>query len=89
MHEGRTAAAPGIVFGHENLGIVEEVDDAVTSIKPGDRVVMPFNVACGFWKHCIASYTAFCLTPAARHRRMCPQHTRSGSAAMGARRSGS
>jgi glutathione-independent formaldehyde dehydrogenase len=62
MYEGRTAAEPGIVFGHENLGIVEEVGAAVTSIKKGDRVVMPFNVACGFCKNCIAGYTGFCLT---------------------------
>jgi glutathione-independent formaldehyde dehydrogenase len=34
----------------------------VVSIKQGDRVVMPFNVACGFCKNCVAGYTAFCLT---------------------------
>ncbi|HZU15536.1 MAG TPA: glutathione-independent formaldehyde dehydrogenase [Candidatus Dormibacteraeota bacterium] len=62
MYEGRTAAQPGIVFGHENLGIVEEVGSAVTTIKKGDRVVMPFNVACGFCKNCVAGYTGFCLT---------------------------
>ncbi|GHJ39119.1 glutathione-independent formaldehyde dehydrogenase [Streptomyces sp. TS71-3] len=62
MYEGRTAAEPGIVFGHENLGIVEDVGDGVTSIKQGDRVVMPFNVACGFCKNCTAGKTAFCLT---------------------------
>lgn len=62
MYEGRTAAKPGIVFGHENMGIVEEVGSGVTSIKKGDRVVMPFNVACGFCKNCIAGYTGFCLT---------------------------
>jgi glutathione-independent formaldehyde dehydrogenase len=62
MYEGRTAAEPGIVFGHENLGIVEEVADGVTSIRQGDRVVMPFNVACGFCKNCLAGYTGFCLT---------------------------
>jgi glutathione-independent formaldehyde dehydrogenase len=62
MYEGRTAAEPGIVFGHENLGIVEDVGDAVSSIKKGDRVVMPFNVACGFCRNCLAGYTGFCLT---------------------------
>jgi glutathione-independent formaldehyde dehydrogenase len=62
MYEGRTAAEPGIVFGHENLGIVAEVGSAVTSIKKGDRVVMPFNVACGFCRNCLAGYTGFCLT---------------------------
>lgn len=62
MYEGRTAAEPGIVFGHENMGIVEEVGDGVTSIEQGDRVVIPFNVACGFCKNCVAGYTGFCLT---------------------------
>src|SRR4029453_5070317 len=32
------------------------------SITEGDRVVMPFHVACGFCKNCAAGYTAFCLT---------------------------
>jgi glutathione-independent formaldehyde dehydrogenase len=62
MYEGRTAAKPGIVFGHENLGIVEEVGAGVTAVKVGDRVVMPFNVACGFCKNCVVGQTAFCLT---------------------------
>ncbi len=48
MYEGRTAAEPGIVFGHENLGIIEEIGAGVASLNRGDRVVMPFNVACGF-----------------------------------------
>lgn len=62
MYEGRTAAKAGIVFGHENMGIVEEVGPGVVSIKKGDRVVMPFNVACGFCKNCLAGYSGFCLT---------------------------
>jgi glutathione-independent formaldehyde dehydrogenase len=62
MYEGRTAATPGIVFGHENLGIVEDVGAGVTAVHRGDRVVMPFNVACGFCKNCLAGNTAFCLT---------------------------
>jgi len=62
MYEGRTAAEPGIVFGHENLGIVDQVGPGVVSIKQGDRVVMPFNVACGFCKNCVDGYTGFCLT---------------------------
>jgi glutathione-independent formaldehyde dehydrogenase len=62
MYEGRTAAEAGIVFGHENLGIVEDVGDGVTSLTRGDRVVMPFNVACGFCKNCVSGYTGFCLT---------------------------
>ncbi|QLJ06443.1 glutathione-independent formaldehyde dehydrogenase [Streptomyces sp. NEAU-sy36] len=62
MYEGRTAAEPGIVFGHENLGVIEEIGSGVSSLSVGDRVVMPFNVACGFCKNCLAGETGFCLT---------------------------
>lgn len=62
MYEGRTDAEPGIVFGHENMGEIVEVGDGVASLAVGDRVSIPFNVACGFCKNCQASNTAFCLT---------------------------
>ncbi|MFD3454282.1 glutathione-independent formaldehyde dehydrogenase [Streptomyces sp. NPDC058691] len=62
MYEGRTAAEAGIVFGHENMGIIEDLGQGVTSLKKGDRVVMPFNVACGFCKNCSAGFTGYCLT---------------------------
>ncbi|KAF7329615.1 Glutathione-independent formaldehyde dehydrogenase [Mycena kentingensis (nom. inval.)] len=60
MYEGRTAAEPGIVFGHENMGIVDEVGAGVTILKKGDRVVMPFNVACGRCLNCEEGRSAFC-----------------------------
>ena len=62
MYEGRTAAEPGIIFGHENMGIIQEVGSAVKERKVGDRVVMPFNVGCGFCKNCQRGYTGFCVT---------------------------
>ncbi|MGA8112463.1 MAG: glutathione-independent formaldehyde dehydrogenase [Actinocatenispora sp.] len=62
MYEGRTAAEAGIVFGHENMGIVAEVGSGVASVRVGDRVSMPFNVACGFCVNCLAGNTAFCVT---------------------------
>ena len=37
----------GDVLGHEFMGIVEEVGSAVTELRPGDRVVVPFVIACG------------------------------------------
>lgn len=46
MYEGRTSAESGIVFGHENMGIITEIGSGVQKLKVGDRVVMPFNVAC-------------------------------------------
>ncbi|KAJ7141585.1 hypothetical protein C8R46DRAFT_1135321 [Mycena filopes] len=60
MYEGRTAAQAGIVFGHENMGIVDEVGTGVTLLKKGDRVVMPFNVACGRCLNCEGGKSAFC-----------------------------
>ncbi|SDX79543.1 glutathione-independent formaldehyde dehydrogenase [Halobellus clavatus] len=61
MYEGRTAAEPGIVFGHEAMGIVDEVGDGVSSLEVGDRVSIPFNVACGHCKNCEEGKTGFCL----------------------------
>ncbi|KZT59606.1 alcohol dehydrogenase GroES-like domain-containing protein [Calocera cornea HHB12733] len=60
MYEGRTGAEAGIVFGHENMGIVDEVGSGVALLKKGDRIVLPFNVACGHCNNCEASLTAFC-----------------------------
>src|SRR5690625_1763662 len=62
MYEGRTDAEPGIIFGHENMGIVEEAGEGVNVVKKGDRVVMPFNVACGFCDNCRKGKSAFWLT---------------------------
>ena len=62
MYEGRTAAEAGIVFGHENMGVIQEVGSAVKNLSIGERVVMPFNVACGFCKNCQRGFTGFCTT---------------------------
>lgn len=40
------------IIGHEPMGIVEEVGPQVTKLKKGDRVVIPFNVACGECFYC-------------------------------------
>ncbi|HVM09677.1 MAG TPA: zinc-dependent alcohol dehydrogenase [Acidimicrobiales bacterium] len=37
----------GDILGHEPMGVVEEVGSQVAHIKPGDRVVIPFNISCG------------------------------------------
>jgi len=60
MYEGRTSAEEGIVFGHENMGTVTEVGDAVSTLEEGDRIVAPFNVACGFCQNCENGKTGFC-----------------------------
>src|ERR1700753_3517060 len=61
MYEGRTAVEEGTVLGHENMGIVEAVGDAVHRVKVGDRVSVPFNIACGSCRNCVAGWTSFCL----------------------------
>ncbi|RHW38973.1 glutathione-dependent formaldehyde dehydrogenase [Neobacillus notoginsengisoli] len=47
IYLGAMPTRPGYVIGHEPMGIVEEVGPAVTKVKKGDRVVIPFNVSCG------------------------------------------
>lgn len=61
MYEGRTSVEEGTVFGHENMGVVEEVGSAVTRIAVGDRVSVPFNIACGTCRNCLQGWTSFCL----------------------------
>ena len=62
MYEGRTSVECGKVLGHENLGEVIEIGNAVDRIKIGDRVCLPFNIGCGFCKNCERGLTGFCLT---------------------------
>ena len=62
MYEGRTSVEKGKVLGHENLGEVAEIGDAVVRVKVGDRVCLPFNIACGFCRNCEKGQTGFCLT---------------------------
>ncbi|MGC4749787.1 zinc-dependent alcohol dehydrogenase [Micromonospora sp. DT201] len=53
---------PGDVLGHEPMGIVEEVGPEVTGLKPGDRVVVPFNISCGSCWMCRRELYAQCET---------------------------
>jgi threonine dehydrogenase-like Zn-dependent dehydrogenase len=54
--------SPGDILGHEPMGIVEEVGPEVTHIKPGDRVVVPFNISCGACWMCSRGLFAQCET---------------------------
>jgi threonine dehydrogenase-like Zn-dependent dehydrogenase len=52
----------GDVIGHEPMGIVEEVGSAVTNLRKGDRVVIPFNIACGHCYMCRQGLQSQCET---------------------------
>jgi threonine dehydrogenase-like Zn-dependent dehydrogenase len=52
----------GDVMGHEPMGIVREVGSEVTAIKPGDRVVVPFNISCGTCWMCSQGLQSQCET---------------------------
>src|ERR1700712_3370243 len=60
-YEGRAALESGMVLGHENMGIVQEVGPGVNRIKVGDRVSVPFNLACGTCRNCNDGWTSACL----------------------------
>jgi threonine dehydrogenase-like Zn-dependent dehydrogenase len=52
----------GDIIGHEPMGIVEEVGPSVTHVRPGDRVVIPFNISCGSCFMCDQQLFAQCET---------------------------
>lgn len=50
----------GDIFGHEWMGEVVEVGSAVRTIEAGDRVVVPFTIACGNCRNCLRGTTSLC-----------------------------
>jgi len=60
----------GDILGHEPMGIVEEVGAEVDQIKPGDRVVIPFNISCGHCWMCDQNLFAQCETTQVKEQDM-------------------
>ncbi|MET0814524.1 MAG: zinc-dependent alcohol dehydrogenase, partial [Pseudoxanthomonas sp.] len=52
----------GDILGHEFMGIVEEVGPDVKAVRKGDRVVIPFVIACGECFHCRLAEFSACET---------------------------
>ncbi|MCS2609698.1 S-(hydroxymethyl)glutathione dehydrogenase/class III alcohol dehydrogenase [Halomonas dongshanensis] len=48
------------VLGHEGAGIVQEVGEGVTSVKPGDHVIPLYTAECGKCKFCLSGKTNLC-----------------------------
>jgi glutathione-independent formaldehyde dehydrogenase len=62
MVRGRTTAQAGLVLGHEITGEVIEIGSDVETIRKGDLVSVPFNVACGRCRTCKEQHTGVCET---------------------------
>lgn len=59
-HGAVPRAVPGIIVGHEMVGIVEEVGSKVTKVKPGDRVTVNVETFCGKCFFCQNGYVNNC-----------------------------
>lgn len=52
FYHGEREREMGSQVGHEPMGVVEEVGEEVTSVRPGDRVFAPFRISCGECEFC-------------------------------------
>lgn len=63
LYRGKMPALKdGDILGHEFMGVVEEAGSGVTAVKKGDRVVIPFVIACGQCFHCLLDEFSACET---------------------------
>ncbi|MEP7060338.1 MAG: alcohol dehydrogenase catalytic domain-containing protein [Actinomycetota bacterium] len=57
---GKTPMDPGDILGHEAVGVVDAVGAGVMRVRPGDRVVISFDIACGDCWYCGTGMSALC-----------------------------
>lgn len=62
-HGSVPRAVPGITVGHEMVGVVEQVGDEVTTVRPGTRVVVNVETFCGHCFYCEHGYVNNCTDP--------------------------
>ena len=63
LYRGKIPALKdGDILGHEFMGVVEEAGPAVDAVRKGDRVVIPFVIACGRCFHCLLDEFSACET---------------------------
>ena len=55
-----------IVLGHESAGVVEQVGEDVTYVKPGDHVITCLSVFCGHCEYCLTGHMSLCQEPEVR-----------------------
>jgi S-(hydroxymethyl)glutathione dehydrogenase/alcohol dehydrogenase len=58
--EGKLPAPPPLVLGHEPAGVVEQVGEDVTYVKPGDHVIACLSVFCGVCEYCTGGRPNLC-----------------------------
>lgn len=49
-------------LGHETVGVITDVGDSVHGFRPGDRVIVPFQISCGECAACKRGHTSACTT---------------------------
>lgn len=59
---GKAPMAPGSPIGHEMIGEVIEVGDAVRGVRPGQLVIVPSQISCGTCRNCRRGFTGRCLS---------------------------
>ncbi|MEM0986717.1 MAG: Zn-dependent alcohol dehydrogenase [Pseudomonadota bacterium] len=60
--DGSFPTALPTILGHESAGIVEQVGDMVSHVKPGDHVVSILSPFCGSCEHCLTGHMSVCHT---------------------------
>ena len=73
----------GDILGHEFMGIVEEVGPEITNLRRGDRVVVPFTIACGSCEFCKTKLWSACDNTNPNAHLMEAAHGYSGSGLFG------
>ena len=65
-----------ILLGHEGAGIVEAVGPGVTSVKPGDHVILSWRASCGLCEMCQIGWVNLCQQPVLPSAK--PRETKTG-----------
>ena len=66
LQPARIRGALPIVLGHESAGIVEQVGEHVSYVRPGDHVITCLSVFCGHCEYCLTGHMSLCQEPEVR-----------------------
>jgi len=59
-HSEMMGLQKGDILGHEFMGLIDRVGPGVTTLKPGDKVVVSFQIACGTCRYCQKKLSSMC-----------------------------